>query len=348
MTSKVRLSFCIATLNRARFLAETLDSLMAQSTPEVEVVIVDGASTDDTSQVVEAARRQFPAIQYRRLPEKGGVDRDYCRAVEMARGDYCWLFSDDDVLTPGAVAAVLDAIGLGPGLVIVNAECRTPDLSKVVEARRLPMAASRLYLPADSAAFFTKAADFMSFIGCVVIRRDVWMDRDRESYVGTSFIHLGVVFQRPIDFPVQVIAEPLIAIRLGNAEWSSRAFEIWMFKWPALIWSFTHFSEAERGKVVRQEPWRKSSALLRYRSRGAYSLDTYNRWLRQRLTGRQRLTAFLVAMVPDCWANIIGLMYYSFVRYSLIELIDLRASRTYYRKCIARPFERFRGSIVKP
>ena len=46
------LSICIATLNRGNFIGETLDSILSQITPEIEIVIIDGASTDNTEEVI--------------------------------------------------------------------------------------------------------------------------------------------------------------------------------------------------------------------------------------------------------------------------------------------------------
>jgi len=340
--SNIHLSLCIATLNRAAFLAITLQSIITQATNEVEIVVVDGASTDNTAEVIATAKKTFPRIRYLCLAEKGGVDRDYSKAVELAQGEYCWLFSDDDILKPGAIRTVLEAIHDQHGLIIVNAECRNSDLSQVIETRRLSVNARRVYALSENEQFFIDVVYYMSFIGGVVVRRDIWNNREKEKYFGTSFIHIGVIFQRPFDFDALVIAEPLIAIRLGNAEWSSRAFEIWMFKWPALIWSFSHYSDVARASVVKREPWRKLTALLRYRARGAYSMMVYNQWLKSRLTpGWRNFGARLIALIPECFANIIGLLYYSIVRYSQIELLDLRLSRSYYRNCIAQLFKGF-------
>jgi len=116
------LSICIATYNRAGFIGETLDSILHQLTDEVEIVVVDGASTDATPTVMERYAADCPGLRYVRLPAKGGVDQDYCKAVECARGEYCWLFPDDDLFKPGAVKRVLDELRNGPCLVIVNAE----------------------------------------------------------------------------------------------------------------------------------------------------------------------------------------------------------------------------------
>jgi len=51
-TEQPRLSICIATRNRADFISETLDSIVGQIETGVEIVIVDGASSDETPKVL--------------------------------------------------------------------------------------------------------------------------------------------------------------------------------------------------------------------------------------------------------------------------------------------------------
>src|SRR5262245_32383405 len=118
------LSICIATLNRGAYIGRTLESIIGQAGDEVEIVVVDGASWADIPDVVLSHRGRFPRLKDLRLEEKGGIDRDYARAVELAEGEYCWLMSDDDLLRPGAIRAVLDATKRRFGLVVVNAELR--------------------------------------------------------------------------------------------------------------------------------------------------------------------------------------------------------------------------------
>lgn len=58
-----KLSICIATYNRGKFIGETLDSILVQMEPGVELLVVDGASPDNTPEVM---------AQYLSLhPEKG-------------------------------------------------------------------------------------------------------------------------------------------------------------------------------------------------------------------------------------------------------------------------------------
>src|SRR5438132_1164874 len=95
-----KLSFCIATRNRAVLIGATLESILNQVTSQCEVVVVDGASTDDTESVVGGFVERYENVRYFKLEKNGGLDRDFDRAVELARGEYCWLLPDDDFLTP--------------------------------------------------------------------------------------------------------------------------------------------------------------------------------------------------------------------------------------------------------
>ena len=99
-----------------------------------------------------------------------GVDRDFATAVDLAIGEYCWLFSDDDLLKPGAIQAVFEAIKGGYALVIANGEVRNADMSRPLETKRLPLTADRVYKPTENQLFLADNLDYLTFIGCVIIR----------------------------------------------------------------------------------------------------------------------------------------------------------------------------------
>lgn len=282
----IRLSICIATLNRASFIGETLASVIGQITSEVEIVVVDGASTDNTKEVVNRFSAQCQQLRYVRLEQKGGVDQDYCKAVALARGEYCWLFTDDDLLKPGAIAAVLAATQLGYSLIVVNAEVRSADLTLCLQARRIGLDHDRTYPPSapERHHLLADAGDYLSFIGAVVIKRKEWNQREQARYFGTLFVHVGVIFQSPLAGDALVLAHPWITIRFGNAQWVARSFEIWMFKWPNLVWSFPNYPDWAKRRVVGREPWHSLPRLLLDRAKGHYSLEEYHTWLEPRLS----------------------------------------------------------------
>ncbi len=335
----MKLSICIATLNRAKLIGTTLDSIVSQVSESVEVVIVDGASADNTQEIVAAYQARFPFIRYERLPEKGGVDRDYTRAVELARGEYCWLFSDDDVLMPGAVGAVLGSLTPELDLIVVNSEIRSADLTSVLKKSALELDSNVTYGPDEQDALFRKVASYMSFIGCVVIRKARWDERDKAAYFGSWFVHMGVIFQQPLLHDALVLSKPYIAIRYGNATWSSRSFEISLFKWPALIWSFSTISDSARQSITPREPWTSLKRLFILKARGAYGRREYEEYLQARLQlGFRRIVAKAIATIPGVLANTILLVYFSITSRlhanAKLQLSDLRVSACHYQNVV--------------
>lgn len=340
MSQAATLSICIATMNRAKFIGATLDSIISQVTEEVEIVIVDGASTDGTGDVVARYQERCSTLRYYRLGEKGGVDQDYCRAVDLATGQYCWLFTDDDIMKPGAINAVLSAIRDDYGLVIVNAEVRNEDLSALLEERSIRTATNKHYASGETDALFVDAVNLLSFIGCVVIRRSIWDARDKTSYYGTVFVHVGVIFQAPLPERALVLAEPWVAIRYGNALWTPKSFEISTVKWPTLLWSFSSVSEAAKQKVTGRDPWDSVTALLIYRARAALSATEYHQLLRPRIrSSTRRMVIRTIVALPGCPLNTLLLIYMAVFgwRHSQrgIRLVDLRKSRFYYKQVLA-------------
>lgn len=341
--TKPYLSICIATYNRAGYIGETLESIISQVTDEVEIVIVDGASTDGTSGVVKDYAEVCKQIRYIRLLSKGGSDQDFCKAVELAKGEYCWLMSDDDILKQGAIQTVLDEIQHNNySLIIMNSEVRNADLSKLVDKKLLQIIENKIYTPEENENLFIEIANYLSFIGCVIIKRELWNAREKEKYFGTVFVHVGVIFQSPLPGDTLVIAKPLISIRYGNALWTAKSFEIWMFKWPNLIWSFSDYPEAAKRQVIPREPWRKITTLLTYRAKGAYSLKEYSDWLEPRFNSWWgRLAARTVAQLPGCVVNLLGVIYFSvFYHKSRLPLSDIKHSHYYYEHCVVNLFEK--------
>ena len=310
-------------------IAETLASIVSQLQDDVEVVIVDGASPDNTAAQVAPYAREHPNVRYICEQTNSGVDQDYDKAVGYARGKYCWLMPDDDLLRSGAIARLLAATDEDRELIVVDQEVRVFDFSQVLERSRTGRTEDRRYNSGDAEQLFTDMGNHLTFIGAVIIRRDIWMARDRESYYGSLFIHVGVIFQDPPIESALYIAEPQLTIRYGNANWTSRTFEIWMFMWPQLVHSFSQFSEQSRRAVADPLPWRGILMLLKHRAKGRYSRSEYKLFLRDRGTRLDRVLCYLVALTPPALANFAAVLYVlTLNRKARLGLYDLLDSKT--------------------
>ena len=100
----MKVSFVIPTRNQAAFLRRCLDSCLAQAILDREVIVVDGASTDDTRSVLQEYTDRIRAISE---PDRGQSDA-LNKGVAMAAGEIiAWLNSDDYYPAPDVLPAVL-------------------------------------------------------------------------------------------------------------------------------------------------------------------------------------------------------------------------------------------------
>jgi abequosyltransferase len=194
----IALSICIPTYNFGRFIGQTLDSITAQLPADVEVVVVDGASTDDTAAVVRDRQTRCASINYVRLEARGGIDRDMAQSVELAKGTYCWLFSSDDVMRPGALALVLAAIASGSDVYICKHTVCTFDMQPfgvrpvlaLEQEENFDLGAAPQRLRYCSLAQTTEA--FFSFMSGLVVKRSKWLSVPlNEKFVGSCWAHVA-------------------------------------------------------------------------------------------------------------------------------------------------------------
>ncbi len=97
-TELPRITIATVTRNRARHLQRTLDGVLADDYPNREVIVVDGASTDGT---VELLRSYGDRIRWISEPDRGEYDA-WNKAARMATGEIFKWLPDDDRLRPGA------------------------------------------------------------------------------------------------------------------------------------------------------------------------------------------------------------------------------------------------------
>jgi abequosyltransferase len=266
----IRLSVCITSRNRAGFIGITLENILTQCPADVEVVVVDGASTDNSVAIISEIATRYPQLRLLAMQENSGLDADYDKAVQAARGKYCWLFADDDLLAPGAIERVLSACEEQPTVVITDVSVHNGDYTLLEVERQLAAVGKTHFGESETAEFFRECATHLTFIGAVIVLRDFWLSRERARYYGSEFIHCGVLFQAPIPGTVILIREPLVQIRHGVATWLRRWFEVWMYKWPNIVWSFDWIDESIRRAVQEPEPWTNWRRLYWSRVTGRY------------------------------------------------------------------------------
>lgn len=100
------ISIVLTTYNRCRLLPNAVRSVLDNGYSNVEVLIIDDASTDGTEDY--ASKLTDERIRYVRMPENGGVLRARNRGLELVRGDLVAFLDDDDELVANALQVIAD------------------------------------------------------------------------------------------------------------------------------------------------------------------------------------------------------------------------------------------------
>ncbi len=103
-------SLLVPVFNRAELLVPCLDSALAQTMPDFEVVVVDGASTDGTWEVCLRYAAADARVRVFREAVNTGPVRGWWRCVEEARGTYATFLWSDDVLQPTFLAKTVPVL----------------------------------------------------------------------------------------------------------------------------------------------------------------------------------------------------------------------------------------------
>src|SRR3984893_5953654 len=122
MVTAPRISIVTSSYNQARFIARTIESVLAQDYPNVEHIVVDGMSTDGTADVLA----RFPHLTVIREPDRGQADA-INKGFRAATGQIFGFLNSDDTLEPGALRSVADAIAPVKGGAIVRGRSRFID-----------------------------------------------------------------------------------------------------------------------------------------------------------------------------------------------------------------------------
>ena len=103
-------SILIPTFDRPRYLREAIDTALAQTYRNLEVVVFDNGVMDETLQVAEEATRRDPRVRFQRNERNLGMSANFNALADAARGEFAIAIGDDDRLLPEFVDRLVAAM----------------------------------------------------------------------------------------------------------------------------------------------------------------------------------------------------------------------------------------------
>lgn len=115
--------------NGERHIARAIESVLAQSLGDFELIVSDNASTDGTAGIVHGLMQRDPRIRYRRFEANRGISRNWSVVVREARGRFFKWLSASDLMAPGLLQRCVDVLNARPDVVLAYGSTRWIDSS---------------------------------------------------------------------------------------------------------------------------------------------------------------------------------------------------------------------------
>lgn len=119
---KPKISVCVPTYNGSQFLRECLDSILAQTFSNFELLIVDDRSSDNTVEIAEEYAAKDSRINVMINPQNLGLVGNWNRCLEITKGEWIKFVFQDDLLAPDCLGKMLAATTFGKPIIYCRRE----------------------------------------------------------------------------------------------------------------------------------------------------------------------------------------------------------------------------------
>ena len=124
------ISIALCTYNGSRFLEKQVMSILNQTYKNIELIVVDDCSTDNTFEIIKQLSFQYPQIKPYRNPKNLGFNKNFEKAISLSTGAYIAISDQDDIWLKDKLQRLYDHIG-DKWLVFSNSEWVDEDENKL-------------------------------------------------------------------------------------------------------------------------------------------------------------------------------------------------------------------------
>jgi glycosyltransferase involved in cell wall biosynthesis len=122
MASSPRVSVIMPVFNGAAYLAEAMDSILAQTLTDIELIVIDDGSADDTVAIVRSYAD--PRVRFLQNPHNLGLPVTRNRGIAEARGDYIAFLDSDDIALPRRLQEQVEYLDANPNIAGLGASAQ--------------------------------------------------------------------------------------------------------------------------------------------------------------------------------------------------------------------------------
>ncbi|WP_111766328.1 glycosyltransferase family 2 protein [Nakamurella deserti] len=221
MNSAPRISVVVPAYDSVAFIGATMDSILAQTFTDFELVVSDHSSTDGTWDVLQSYTAD-PRVRLHRLPTGGGAPANWNAVSERATGELVKLVCSDDLIYPTCLAEQVAAMDAHPGAVMVACSRDIVDAAgrPLIRGRGLGKLTGRVDGRAAIRATVRAGTNLFGEPASVLLRREAlaaagYWDGEY-SYLIDEASYIRVLLQGDL----VALPTPLAGFRVSDQQWS--------------------------------------------------------------------------------------------------------------------------------
>jgi len=228
-SDNVLISFCLPSYNGEKYIRQALDSILNQYEDGIEVIVCDDNSQDETYNILKLYEKHECFSLYKNESNLG-MDDNFDKVASLAKGEYLWLFGQDDVLLPGVISRIIKELkaNSNTGVVYLNFSQHGDDLSDVISESQLhkEVMQNNSDLLDKDILFFKRSSDYFasfemlpSFLPATIMKSKYWQDARKKNFVGTAYVQLAVMLLNIGNDEIIVFSKPCVQGRVPSDKW---------------------------------------------------------------------------------------------------------------------------------
>jgi glycosyltransferase involved in cell wall biosynthesis len=190
-----KLTIGIPVFNGENTISETLDSVVQSFPFDVEILISDNDSTDNTASIVKSFSDKFSNIIYYKNEKNLGPDINFDLVVKKSSGDFVWLLGADDEIATGGIRAVLEVIENFKFIdaIFVNYSLHNRDTLECLVYKVLDIKSDVFCRNSDE--FLNTVTVYPNFVSSIVVRKSKWLMYSSSDFFGTFWVQYAMLMK---------------------------------------------------------------------------------------------------------------------------------------------------------
>ena len=295
------LTIAIPSHNKSYLLNQALNSIIDEGdfNEEIDILISDNSPSNDIKDLYDRKFSKQKKINLIDSSKFSCLDSNVNRSVEASKGEYVWIFGDDDLIVPGSIISIIRHLKKHkPSILVVNSQ--SFNQNGIIEKKRVPIKNNLVYGAEENDIFLANFGSYLTYLGAIVVKKNLWMENFDNAKIGSYFAHLDVLFKLKRNRIAHFLSKDCIKMRLGSQTWTGKSFEIWNIFFAEIIWGLKDYESQSKRKVISKYPFHSPKTLLASRVYGRLSFKIWKKTIikSKKISTSFKLFILLICLIP--------------------------------------------------